>query len=261
MMAAIEDYRNRIAIAEAIVGDFDPSQLSGVVSWIDFQDLSTMFGEAALTTPVTGTGQSVGAVVDKISGQVGVSGISNKPLSTDIGVVLSASLELYKFGAAMNDVIFAAGADLNIFAVHKPNTTGGTQQIISSSYNAVGFSLKVAAGNLDADIGNGAGTYANHFGVDTLVAGATQLAEFSFDNAANTFGTNINDTTISTTAFTADCAPQPGDVVAIGANATASNATNYYGGEISEIIICQSITPEERALLMDYFALKHGITL
>jgi hypothetical protein len=44
---------------------FSPASYSGLIAWYDPSDLSTLFQDAAMTTPVTTDGEFVGAIFDK----------------------------------------------------------------------------------------------------------------------------------------------------------------------------------------------------
>lgn len=44
---------------------FSPANLSGLIAWYDPSDLSTLFQDAAMTTPVSIAGDPVGAILDK----------------------------------------------------------------------------------------------------------------------------------------------------------------------------------------------------
>lgn len=46
---------------------FSPTNLNGIVNWLDMSDASTIFQDTAKTTPVTSDNDSVGAIVDKIN--------------------------------------------------------------------------------------------------------------------------------------------------------------------------------------------------
>ncbi len=85
-----------ISYKTLIYGSFSPLSLFAASEpglWYDFGDLSTLFQDAAGTTPVTAAGQSVGLVLDKSKGLVlGAELVTNGGFDTDIAGWTAANL-------------------------------------------------------------------------------------------------------------------------------------------------------------------------
>lgn len=52
-------------VEDEVPAAFSPTDLSGLVAWYDFSDISTLYQDSAKTTPVTSDADPIGAVVDK----------------------------------------------------------------------------------------------------------------------------------------------------------------------------------------------------
>lgn len=65
MFSAFQTFGKLGAIGKAIASAWSPADLPSLGAWYDPSDLSTMFQDAAGTTPVTAAGQPVGLILDK----------------------------------------------------------------------------------------------------------------------------------------------------------------------------------------------------
>ena len=65
MFSAFQTFGKLGAIGKAIASAWSPADLPSLGAWFDPSDLSTMFQDAAGTTPVTAAGQPVGLILDK----------------------------------------------------------------------------------------------------------------------------------------------------------------------------------------------------
>ena len=65
MFSAFQTFGKLGAIGKAIAAAWSPADLVSLGAWYDPSDLTTMFQDAAGTTPVTAAGQPVGLILDK----------------------------------------------------------------------------------------------------------------------------------------------------------------------------------------------------
>ena len=65
MFGAFTSFGKLGSLARAIAAAWSPTDLTALAAWYDPSDLSTMFQDAAGTTPVTAAGQPVGLILDK----------------------------------------------------------------------------------------------------------------------------------------------------------------------------------------------------
>ncbi len=65
MFGAFTSFGKLGSLARAIAAAWSPADLTALAAWYDPSDLSTMFQDAAGTTPVTEAGQPVGLILDK----------------------------------------------------------------------------------------------------------------------------------------------------------------------------------------------------
>lgn len=64
-VAAVRGWVSSAAVAGAA---FAPTDIAGLVLWLDFSDISTLYQDAAKTTPVASDGDVIGAAEDKSGG-------------------------------------------------------------------------------------------------------------------------------------------------------------------------------------------------
>lgn len=95
----------------------EPDALTNLLSWYDFSDISTLYQDTGLITPVTANGQNIRGVSDKGSGGVNLTKDAQSPASKDITLVENAH-----FGKSM-----AQGSTYENFNIaYLSNTAYGT---------------------------------------------------------------------------------------------------------------------------------------
>lgn len=115
------------------VAPFSPLDISGLVAWYDFSDITTLFTDAARTTAVTADGDVIGGVTDKsgVGSHAAQATLANKPLyKTGIQNGLSVGR-----GDAVNDNLDISITLTNetIFVVSKHISQGVAGIVIGES--------------------------------------------------------------------------------------------------------------------------------
>lgn len=104
------------------IGDlaFSPTDISGLVGWWDFSDISTLYQDSSKTTPVASDGDPIGAVEDKGSnGYDATQATSTNKPTYKTGVQNSLSAALFD---ATNDYLVAAAVSAFYSGVDKAAT-------------------------------------------------------------------------------------------------------------------------------------------
>ena len=167
---------------------FTPTQISGMVGWYDFSDVTTLFTESTRTTPVTADADLIGGVTDK-------SGQSNHLTSAD------AARPVYKVNiqngrsisrnAAGDSYQFTTGitpAPCTFILVLTPSGTAGARSIyFGPDGSSLGYRINDSTNKQNLDKAGVA-----NMGVSTtgLSAGTFYLGGFTYANPDVTFHLN-----------------------------------------------------------------------
>ena len=167
---------------------FDPSQLfaaAEVGGWYDPSDLTTLFQDAAGTTPVTAVEQPVGLVLDKSKGLVlGVERIVNGGFDADSDWTKDGSWSISGGSASIS----GAGGTIRIYQSIS-TVSGATYRVTYTvtSMSGTGYSLFLGTDTPPSSVGvyrNTSGTFTEHFvasgtttqiGIGTRGAGPTSV--------------------------------------------------------------------------------------
>ena len=247
-------------------------------AWYDPSDLSTLFQDAAGTTPVTADGEPVGLMTDK-------SGNGN-----DVSQAVAAARPTYKtdgtlhwlefdgvddwllttvnFGLSLNSAVFASVAFRNdgtdddyttLFSQHHGTPLGAFSLVVGGSYSGT---------QGDARLGTDVWTPAGIYGGTTLAQSVDFVGTWMLDDWAAHFTTGaalyVNGVSETLATFSPTLVPltltnAPLYIGAFGPNLIGSRLNGrWYGG----VIIRDNVgTQDERAGLESYLASKSGVTL
>lgn len=244
-------------------GGFTPRAIAGLLGWYDPSDLSTLYQDSAMTTPVTADGQPVGAMLDK-SGN-GLHMI--QPTSTRRPVFKDQGGLRYLLHDGVDDFLSRAAVSLGgavTFALALRKTSDATQQfaawydigqlqlrVVLAAANAAAFAR--AASSALANISNiSAGPYASP---DTMVlVQRAQLSPVSHILRRN----GVNVATDTSTSQGSGVYGSNGEL-SLGAvnNASGSLSGNIYGAAI----YAANLSDADVARLDKYLGRKAGLTL
>jgi len=114
---------------------FSPSDISGLVAWYDFSDISTLYQDSTKLTPVASDGDPIGGVDDKsgAGNGVGQTTTAKKP-TYKTGIINSRSISRYDGGDALQSaaVDLTGTNGITIFAVFSA-ASGGDDVIMEMS--------------------------------------------------------------------------------------------------------------------------------
>lgn len=226
--------------------------------WLDASDLSTLFTDAAATTPATSNGDNIGAWRDK-SGNARhftQSGATRPTLSISSGVNSIAFTGGQNLDSASNSMIASGNQDFTIVMVYSPNLGSGTYG---------GLFANFPAGNLEVLIDNGFIAYARPFGLyldgtvdlspDSYSTGVKLITvQRSSGNITGWQATTQRNTVANTKSVYSGAGTS--SIWSIGCNTSNSEAFN---GWIREIIVVNSaISAANLAALQNHLIAKHG---
>lgn len=249
-------------------GGFTPRAIAGLLGWYDPSDLSTLYQDSAMTTPVTADGQPVGALLDK-SGN-GLHMIqptsTRRPVFKDQGglrYLLHDGVDDYLSRAAVS----IGGAVTIAVALRK---TGDVAQQFASWYDNGQLQLRstLSAGNggvyaraassANTNLSNiSAGPYA---APDTMVlVQRAQLSPVSHILRRNGVNVATDTTTSQGSGVYGPAVSGNNGELSLGAvvNATASLSGNIYGAAI----YAANLSDADVARLDKYLGRKAGLTL
>ena len=249
------------------VGLFSPSDIAGLQLWLDANDASTLFQDAAKTTSA-GNGDVVGAWADKSGNGKDATQATTAEKPT-LQTAIINGLPVVRFDGsddALAQSLTLSGTQTILMVVKIETLTSLADSVITNK--GAGGLTEVAFVDIGgyeeiSGIGNlGAG--ANSVGLDVVLDTNGHTLLFTYNNGLNT---DVNSYQIELdgigTVVTSGLFDRPAtDIPSIGARIDNVGAiTNSLDGDIGEIIIYDNVISVENIFLLEqYVNRKWGIT-
>jgi hypothetical protein len=235
-------------------GVFNPLTITGLHLWYDFSDITTLFQDAAMTTPVTANGQAILGVTDKSGSGKHLTEATNGPAYT---VNIQNGQSVARFDGT-NDVLknasITASATQTLFSVlvkrTAPGATGSSAIVMTGTYPAFTDSDDSATDWVyfrNAALGNVAitGATATSWGILTHAYASAASLEI-FYNGTSAVTLDPHDAVTTATLF------QLGFDTGVPANVDIGECLLYTGAALSAA---------NRLAVERYLGSKWGITV
>jgi len=216
--------------------------------WYDPSDLSSMYQDAAMTIPVTASGDPVGAMMD-------LSGNGNHAIQS-----VSAYRPIYQTDGILHWLQFDGVDDALWFAINN-RTNDMYVGIVHQNYGDTDYGLIAAqSGNSRIILSLGSNISLFHPVInDTYVCSINNIVVSEPNNRVGSgiVGTQANQINTVTEIDAAELNQTAFDYLQIGA---MSNGYRFKG-RVSSVVICAKPDTTNRSKITQYLAQKSGVTL
>lgn len=233
---------------------FSPTDISGLVAWYDFSDITTMFQDSARTTPVTADADPIGGVTDKSGSANHLSqGTSTKRPTYKTGIQNGKSIARFDG----SDDCFTISP---ITTLANINANGYIQFVVVKlsggmvAGHRASSHVHYSAGGLEV---GGAWGYNGGYKNAALSLGnsAYHIAYSAYDGSANISAKRDSDNTVTTGCTDFWLSPSQYDV-----GNGAFSLPGYLNGEIAEILYyCPIISGANITAVMSYLNSKWAV--
>lgn len=244
---------------------FNPRSISGLALWLDASDASTLYQDAAATTPATAANDPVGAWLDK-SGNGRNATQATGASRPRIASATTNGRKVAEWHSSTSRMQIASTAVMNdsmtLFAVAKRGPTawgggggGGYGSILNEAGTTSGTQLRVENGVLELFGGSNKSSFtpSGSLGVSSPIVISGSVSSL----ATSLF---INGAAVDSDAAAGSAAS--GSLTEIGAYNVSTGGGGPLNAEIAELITySRAISLSERQRLERYLAAKWGITL
>jgi hypothetical protein len=246
--------------------NFTPRSISGLALWLDASDASTLFQDAAATTPATATSDPVGAWLDK-SGNARHATQSTAGSRPTISATATNGKRALAFNGSSSTLAIANfNAESNLtgltryMVLSQPSAAGfltGTGGSGGNFFQQVSFQGRFAAGSAYGAVG-----FPNY----AFLTAGTRIIGSVYDGTAGSiaagiraFGDGASLPQEATSGSLPTTLASGSPTYFIGSNL---NANNFFNGRTLEVLTYnRTLTSTERRRLERYLAAKYGITL
>lgn len=235
---------------------FAPSDISGLVAWYDFSDITTLFTDSARTTAVTADADPIGGVTDK-SGSANHLGQGTASKRPTYKVAIQNSKSIARFDGT-DDLLSAS------LALPYSGVTFAAVYLYNQSVAFNGFLAQVTGGSYAIRI-KGRG---NPDGAQIILSRNSPYAETSDNQAmsANAFHVVvfgiISASDVQVWVDSVSGGSTSGSFSASGSSTTFNlgKSDTYFPGDVGEFLIYDSVlSAGNRALVQTYLNSRWGV--